>query len=247
MPMSDTRKDGQGIIISNASAPVFDSENSIAATMAVNCDINEKMRMAADLKESLDETNRLLDQTVHSLSCAVERWDPYTAGHQQRVAQLACAVAVELGGIATERLKGIWTGAVLHDIGKLYVPAELLTRPGQLSEIEFSLLESHVEFGYEILKDIEFQWPVSLIVRQHHERLDGSGYPAGLKGDEILFEAQIVAVADVVEAMSSHRPYRPGKGIGAALEEITGARGAAYDPSVVDACLAVFKNGFQFS
>src|SRR6185369_3382356 len=130
--------------------------------------------------------NRLLDETVHSLSSAVEKRDPYTAGHQQRVAQLACAIARELGGMAVERLKGIWTGAVLHDVGKMYVPAEILIRPGHLSEIEFGLIESHVEFGYEILKDIEFQWPVSLIVRQHHERLDGSGYPAGLKGDQIL-------------------------------------------------------------
>jgi len=247
LPMSATRKNGQGIIISYSSAPVFDSENRVVATMAVIYDISEKMKMEAELKESLEKTNRLLDETVHSLSSAVEKRDPYTAGHQQRVAQLACALAVELGGIAAERLKGIWTGAILHDIGKMHVPAELLTRPGHLSEIEFKLIESHAEVGYEILKGIEFQWPVPLIVRQHHERLDGSGYPAGLKGDEILFEARIVAVADVVEAMSSHRPYRPGKGIAYALEEITGARGTAYDTSVVDACLAVFRNGFQFS
>ena len=247
MPMSATRKDGQGVIISYSSAPVFDGENRVVATMAVIYDISEKMKMEADLKESLEKTNRLLDETVHSLSSAVEKRDPYTAGHQQRVAQLACAIAAEFGGMAAERLKGIWTGALLHDIGKIYVPAELLTRPGHLSEIEFRLIESHVEFGYEILKDIEFQSPVPLIVRQHHERLDGSGYPAGLKGDEILLEAQIVAVADVVEAMSSHRPYRPGKGLESALEEITDARGTAYDPSVVDACLAVFRNGFQFS
>jgi len=163
------------------------------------------------------------------------------------VAQLASALARELGGIAAERLKGIWTGAILHDIGKIYVPAEILTRPGRLSEIEFELIKNHAEVSYEILKDIEFQWPVPLIVRQHHERLDGSGYPAGLKGDDILFEARILGVADVVEAMSSHRPYRPSKGIESALEEITSARGTAYDPSVVDACLALFRNGFNFS
>ena len=209
MLMSATRKDGQGIIISNASTPVFDIENSIAATMAVIYDISEKMKMEAELKESLEKTNRLLDDMVHSLSSAVEMRDPYTAGHQQRVAQLACAIAVELGGITPERLKGIWTGAVLHDVGKMFVPAEILTKPGHLSEIDFGLIEGHVEFGYEILKDIEFQWPVSLIVRQHHERLDGSGYPAGLKGDEILFEAQIVAVADVVEAIPSTNRSAP--------------------------------------
>jgi PAS domain S-box-containing protein/putative nucleotidyltransferase with HDIG domain len=247
LPMEATRKDGRRIVISYSSAPVFDNGNRIIATMAVIYDISEKMKMEADLKESLEKTNRLLDETVHSLSSAVEKRDPYTAGHQQRVAQLACAIAVELGGLAAERLKGIWTGAILHDIGKIYVPAEILTRPGHLSEIEFELIKSHAEVGYEILKDIEFQWPVPLIVRQHHERLDGSGYPAGLRGDEILFEARILGVADVVEAMSSHRPYRPGKGIEFALEEITSARGTAYDPSVVDACLKVFRNGFDFS
>jgi HD-GYP domain-containing protein (c-di-GMP phosphodiesterase class II) len=128
----------------------------------------------------------------------------------------------------------------------LYVPAEILTRPGYLSETEFELIKSHAEVGYEILKNIEFHWPVPLIVRQHHERLDGSGYPAGLKGDDILFEARILGVADVVEAMSSHRPYRPGKGVESALEELRSSRGTAYDPSVVDACLKLFRNGFCF-
>ena len=247
LPLEATRKDGRRIIISYSSAPVFDSENRIVATMAVIHDISEKINMEAKLKESLEKTNRLLDETVHALSSAVEKRDPYTAGHQQRVAQLACALAEEIGGIAAERLNGIWTVALLHDIGKIYVPAEILTRPGHLSGIEFELIKSHAEVGYEILKDIEFQWPVPLIVRQHHERLDCSGYPAGLKGDDILFEARILGVADIVEAMSSHRPYRPGKGIESALEEITGARGTAYDSSVVDACLALFSNGFQFS
>ena len=247
LPMEATRKDGRKIVISYSSAPVFDTESRIVATMAVIYDISEKMRMEAELKESLLKTNRILDETVHSLSSAVEKRDPYTAGHQQRVAQLACALARELGGTAAERLKGIWTGAILHDIGKLFVPAEILTRPGQLSAIEIELVKSHAENGYDILKDIEFQWAVPLIIRQHHERMDGSGYPAGLKGDDILLEARILGVADVVEAMSSHRPYRPGKGVESALEEITKARGTAYDPSVVDACLTLFRNGFQFS
>ena len=245
LPMDATRKDGRRIVISYSSAPVFDSANRIVATMAVIYDISEKMKMEADLKESLEKTNRVLDETVHALSSAVEKRDPYTAGHQRRVAQLACALAGEIGGISVDRLKGIWTGATLHDIGKLYVPAEILTRPGRLSGIEFELVKSHAEVGYEILKDIEFQWPVPLIVRQHHERLDGSGYPAGLKADDILFEARILGVADVVEAMSSQRPYRPAIGKESALEEITRARGTAFDPSVVDACLALFRNGFH--
>ena len=247
LPMGATRKDGRRIVISYSSAPVFDGANRIVATMAVIYDISEKMKMEADLKESLEKTSRILDETVHALSSAVEKRDPYTAGHQQRVAQLACALAGEIGGIAVERMKGIRTGAILHDIGKLYVPAEILTKPGRLSGIEFELVKNHAEVGYEILKDIEFQWPVPLIVRQHHERLDGSGYPAGLKADDILFEARILGVADVVEAISSHRPYRPGLGIESALEEITRARGTAFDSSVVDACLALFSNGFHFS
>ena len=247
LPMAATRKDGRSIVISYSTAPVFDSENRIVATMAVIYDISEKMKMEADLKDSLEKTNRLLDGTVQSLGSAMEKRDPYTAGHQQRVAQLVCALAGEIGGITVERLKGIWTAAILHDIGKLYVPAEILTRPGHLSGIEFELVKSHAEAGYEILKDIEFQWPVPLIVRQHHERLDGSGYPDGLKSDDILFEARILGVADVIEAMSSHRPYRPGKGVESALEELRSLRGTAYDSSVVDACLTVFRNGFQFS
>lgn len=247
LPLEGTRKDGRQIIISYSSAPVFDSKNRIIATITVIYDISEKMKMEADLKESLAKMNRLLDETVHSLSSAVEKRDPYTAGHQQRVAQLACAIAVELGGIAGEHLKAISTAAILHDVGKLYVPAEILTKPGCLSAVEFELIKSHAEVGYDILKDIEFQWPVPLIVRQHHERLDGSGYPYGLKGEDILFEARILGVADVVEAMSSHRPFRPGKGVESALEELKRARGTAYEPSVVDACLKLFRNGFVFS
>lgn len=201
LPMEATRKDCRRIVISYSAAPVFDSENNVVATMAVIYDISEKMKLEADLKESLEKRNRILDETVRSLSSAVEKRDPYTAGHQQRVAQLACALVGELGG----------------------------------------------DVGYQILKDVEFQWPVPLIVRQHHESPDGSGYPVGLKGDEILFETRIVGVADVVESMSSHRPFRPAKGVEAALQEIRSARGTAYDPSVVDACVTLFRNGFDFS
>ena len=151
-----------------------------------------------------------------------------------------------MGGIGADQMKGIRTAAV-HDIGKLYVPFELLDKPGRLRDIEFAMTKTHPQAGYDILKNIEFPWPVARTVQQHHERLDGSGYPAGLEGDNILLEARIIAVADVVEAMSSHRPYRPGKGINAALQEITQARGRHYDPSAVDACLAVFRKGFRLS
>lgn len=247
LPMDATRKDGRRIVISYSTAPVLDDKNKIFATMAVLHDISEKMKLERDLKESLEKTNRILDETVQSLSTAGEKRDPYTAGHQQRVGKLACALAEELGENVAEHRKGIRTAAILHDIGKLYVPAEILTRPGHLSGIEFELVRTHAEVGYQILKDIEFQSPVPTIVRQHHERLDGSGYPAGLKGVEILFEARILGVADVVEAMSSHRPYRLGKGMESALDEIRRGRGTAYDPSVVDACETLFRNGFGFS
>ena len=147
-----------------------------------------------------------------------------------------------------DQVEGIRTAAVVHDVGKIYVPSEILTKPGKLSDMEFSLIKTHAAAAYEILKTIEFPWPIADIVIQHHERLDGSGYPNGLKDDEILIEARIIAVADVVEAMASHRPYRPGLGIEVALDEVTKNRERFYDPNVVDACIALFKeDGFEFS
>lgn len=244
LPMSATRKDGRKITISYSTAPIENNEGNIVATMAIIYDISEKFRFESELKASFAKVNRILDETVQSLSSAVEKRDPYTAGHQQRVAQLACALAQELGGTAVHHLKGIWTGAILHDVGKLYVPSEILTRPGTLSRAEFELVKIHPEIGHDILKGIEFQSPVAQFVLQHHERLDGSGYPAGLKGEEIYLESRILGVADVVEAMSSHRPYRPGKGIEAALHEINERRGDIYDANVVDACLALFNKGY---
>jgi putative nucleotidyltransferase with HDIG domain len=150
-----------------------------------------------------------------------------------------------MGGIGADQMEGIRTAAILHDIGKLYVPFELLNKPDRLSDIEFALIKSHPQAGYNILKDIEFPWSVARIVQQHHERLDGSGYPAGLQYDNILLEARIIGVADVVEAMSSHRPYRPSKGMESALEKIAKGRGTHYDPHVVDICLDLFRKGFK--
>lgn len=197
------------------------------------------------VKDSLERMNRVVDETVYALASAIEKRDPYTAGHQQRVARLACAIAAEMGGFDDDRMKGVRTAAVLHDIGKLYVPSELLSKPGRLTDVEFELLKTHPQAGYQMLQHIEFPWPVARTVQQHHERLDGSGYPMGLAGDELLLEARVVGVADVVEAMSSHRPYRPGRGIEPALLEIRSHRGSAYDCGVVDACLALFRNGYQ--
>lgn len=244
LPVHAVKKDGTPMYVSYSAAPLLDAENHVLGTMALLYDITEKMELEAALKASLMKMSRVVDETVEALASAVETRDLYTASHQRRVASLACAIAREMGGIGADQMKGIRTAAILHDIGKLHVPFELLNNPGHLTDIEFALIKNHPQSGYDILKNIEFPWPVARIVQQHHEHLDGSGYPAGLKGDSILLEACIIGVADVVEAMSSHRPYRPAKGIKAALQEITKGRGSLYDPKAVDVCLALFGKGF---
>ncbi len=190
--------------------------------------------------------HEVLQQTVTAISKAVEARDPYTAGHQRRVADLACAIARQMA-LDDDQIEGIRMGATIHDIGKIQIPAEMLTKPYGLTRFELLIIREHPRVGYEILKDIHFPWPVSEIAFQHHERMDGSGYPQGLKGDQICLEARIVTVADVVEAMSSHRPYRASLGIEAALAEIRENRGTYYDAQVVDACLALFAGGYQLS
>ncbi len=185
-------------------------------------------------------------QTISAIARTVEARDPYTSGHEQRVASLADAIAAEMG-YSEERREGIRVAGILHDIGKLQVPMDILNRPDRLSEIEHKLVETHAEVGYEILRGIEFPWPLADIVRQHHERLDGSGYPRGLKEEDILPEARILAVADVVESMASHRPYRPALGVDAALVELLQDRGTRFDAEIVDACVNLFKNkGYVF-
>ena len=181
-----------------------------------------------------------LEDTVKAISSIVEMRDPYTSGHQARVADLAAAIAGQMG-LPDEQIHGIHLAGVVHDLGKIQAPAEILSKPSRLNEIEYEMIKNHSRAGYEILKNIDFSWPVAQAVLQHHERIDGSGYPQGLKGDEIIFEARILAVADVVEAMYSHRPYRPGLGLEAALSEIQKGRGVRYDPAVADACLTLFR------
>lgn len=181
-----------------------------------------------------------LEDTVRAIATIVEMRDPYTSGHQVRVAHLAAAIASKMG-LPVKQVHGIHLAAMVHDLGKMQVPAEILSKPGVISDIEYSLIKTHAQAGYEILKGIDFPWPIAQIVLQHHERMDGSGYPQGLRGDGILLEARIISVADVVEAMSSHRPYRPSLGIEAALNEITSNRGSHFDTKVVDACLALFR------
>ena len=198
------------------------------------------LRLRLEQQRSAEQVRMGLEGTVQAIADLVEARDPYTAGHQQRVAQLAAAISVEMG-LPEAQVRGIHLAGIIHDLGKIQTPAEILSKPGKLSAVEFSLIKEHPQTGYEILKDIEFPWPIAQIVLQHHEKLDGSGYPHGLKGSEILLEARILSVADVVEAMSSHRPYRPGLGVDAALAEIGNGRGTRYDPDVVDACVRLFK------
>jgi putative two-component system response regulator len=206
----------------------------------------ERMRVEEALRESEARLRESLKSTVTAIATAVEMRDPYTAGHQRRVAQLATAIALELG-LEEGQIEGISLAASIHDVGKIYVPAELLNRPRKLTPLEFRLVQTHVQNGYEIIKNVKFPWPVSDIILQHHERLDGTGYPNGLKGEGILLESRILAVADVVESMLSHRPYRAALGLDAAIAEIEAGRGRLYDPAVVEACKALFLGkGFAF-
>jgi PAS domain S-box-containing protein len=211
-------------------------------------EITERRRAEEELRQSYVRLRKTLEGTIHVLVSAIDRRDPYTAGHQRRVAQLACAIAKEMG-LSEERIEGTRMAAAIHDIGKVNVPAEILNKPGRLSHVEFGLIKIHPQVGHDILDGaIDFPWPVAEMVLQHHERMDGSGYPQGLSGEEILLEARILAVADVVEAMSSRRPYRSVRNTDKALDEISRNRGLLYDPEVVDACLKLFTEerfGFE--
>lgn len=203
-------------------------------------DITSLKRAAEEQRSLLSRLLRALETTAEALAGAVEMRDPYTSGHQKRVATLACAIHEEMG-LSREAINGVRIAGMLHDLGKLQVPTEILVKPTRLTDLEFRILQQHARAGYDILKNVDFPWPIAMAVLQHHERLDGSGYPDGLKGNEIIIEARILGVADVVEAMASHRPYRPALGIEAALDEIQKKAGVLYDPDVVQACVAVFS------
>lgn len=212
-------------------------------SMAV--DITDYRQSEEQRQQGLKRLERSLSAAVEAMARAMAKRDPYTAGHQDRVAELSAALGRELG-LDSEQARGVHLGAAIHDIGKIYVPAEILNRPGRLSEPEMALIRTHCQVGYDIVKHIEFPWPISDMVLQHHERLDGSGYPHGLKDDEICLEARILAVADVVEAIAAFRPYRPGLGIDIALNEIERNSGRLYDPNVVSTCLRLFRRkGFE--
>jgi len=199
----------------------------------------------AELRATNERLQETIDGTVKIIASTVETRDPYTAGHQRRVAEIAQAAAREIG-LPEDRVHGIFMAGLIHDVGKVSVPAEILSKPTRLTENEFSLIKQHAEIGYNILKDIVFPWPLAEIVLQHHERLDGSGYPGGLKDGKVLLESRIIAVADVVEAMASHRPYRPALGLDKALDEITRNAGRLYDEDTVAACVRLFREkGFR--
>lgn len=209
-------------------------------------DISEQVRLEEESRRNLLRLNKSMENAIQAIATTIEKRDPYTAGHQRRVADLAARLASTLG-MPEELIHGIRLTAAIHDIGKIHVPAEILSFPGPLPEIEFALIRTHPEVGYQILKNVNFPWPVAEMVFQHHEHLDGSGYPRGLRGDEIMVGARIITVADVVEAIALYRPYRPGLGVDTALDEITRNRGTHYDPQVVDACLDLFRNqGYAF-
>jgi len=219
---------------------IRDENQQPVGILGVTRDITDRRRAEARLQETLDTLRKAVETTIQVMVSAVETRDPYTAGHQLRVADLARAIATEMG-LPRNKIDGISMAGSIHDIGKLSVPAELLTKPAKLTEAEFALIQEHPLKGYEILMNVETDWPLAEIVHQHHERMNGSGYPRNLKGEEILIEARILAVADVVESMASHRPYRSALGVNAALDEIAKNRDILYDPEVADACLRLFR------
>ncbi|MDO9566811.1 MAG: HD domain-containing phosphohydrolase [Candidatus Desulfaltia sp.] len=229
-----------------SATPYYTHDGELVGIIENLTDITTRKNYENELKDSLRELRKSLRGTIRAMALTVEARDPYTSGHQQRVADLARAIAKEMG-FSRDKTTGIRMAGALHDIGKIAIPVEILSKPSQLNGMEFELIKEHPQVGYDILKPIKFPWPVAQIIFQHHERMDGSGYPQGLSGEEILIEARILGVADVVEAMASHRPYRPALGIDKALEEISINRGKLYDVEAVNACLKVFKeNGFKF-
>jgi putative nucleotidyltransferase with HDIG domain len=197
------------------------------------------------LRLTVERLNRVVAQTAGALACTSELRDPYTAGHQRSVGRLAEAIGREMG-LSESRLEGLRVGGILHDIGKISVPSEILAKPGPINPAEFALIKMHPGSGFNILREIDFPWPVAAMTHQHHERLDGSGYPHHLRARDIILEARILAVADVVEAMANHRPYRPALGIDTAMAEIYTKSGTAFDRDVVKSCMNVIAHGFGF-
>jgi PAS domain S-box-containing protein/putative nucleotidyltransferase with HDIG domain len=241
------RNDGTKIPCIVSANPFWGPDGELVGIVEDLKDITILKEAETKLQKSFEKFRRALEGTIDSMSLAIEMRDPYTAGHQKRVTDLAVAIAIDMG-LSRHKTEGIRMAGLIHDIGKISVPAEILAKPGSINEKEFALIKDHPQVGYDILKAIEFPWPVAKIVLQHHERMDGSGYPQGLPGEDILVEARILAVADVVESIASNRPYRPAIGINEALKEIDENKNVLYDAQVVDACLKLFsEHRFKFT
>jgi PAS domain S-box-containing protein/putative nucleotidyltransferase with HDIG domain len=239
-------KDGRRILCEWYNTSLVDNGGQVIGVTSLVQDVTGRQQAEASLREGLVKLRTTLKASIDSLASAIEMRDPYTAGHQERVTRLARAIAREMG-LADERVEAIEIAGVIHDLGKLYIPAEILSKPTKLTDLEYAMIRMHAQAGYTILSKIDFPWPIAQIVHQHHELVNGSGYPQGLTGKDILLEAKILCVADVVEAMSSHRPYRPALGMSLALEEISQKRGILYDREVVDVCLRLFREkSFKF-
>jgi PAS domain S-box-containing protein len=248
LPLRDASGVFAALTIDSSETGAFDTDE-LKLLQELADDLAFGIRSLRDRRahETLDQRWRTsLEATVGAIANTVEMRDPYTSGHQQRVARLAVAMAREIG-LSEHQIQGLYLAGIIHDVGKIDIPSDILNKPGKLSKLQYQLIQGHAQAGYDIVKGVDFPWPIAQMVRQHHERLDGSGYPQGLKGEAILPEARILAVADVVEAMMSHRPYRAALGIDAALAEIEQGRGRLFDPEAVDACIALFRRrGFGF-
>ncbi len=232
------RKDNSKMTVEISTYPVKIKEGTVVLGMAR--DISERKKAEEVLLQSHNKLLKTMEDTISTIGKIAETRDPYTAGHQNNVSQIATFIAQEMK-LPKDKIEGVRIASLIHDIGKISLPAEILNKPTKLTEIEFSLIKDHSQTGHDVLKSIDFPYPIAKIVLQHHERLNGSGYPHKLKDDEIILEARIIGIADVVEAMSSHRPYRPALGIDRAMEEISQNKGILYDPEVADACIRLFK------
>ncbi len=240
-----SKKGKKTYVHQNATAIRDEAGNATGIVLAFS-DVTRTKLAEEELKKGWEQQRSAMEGTVQAMAYTIETRDPYTAGHQRRVTKLACSIC-EVMGLSKSQMEGVRLAGGLHDIGKIYIPAEILAKPGKITEAEYHIIKTHPQVGYDILRPIEFPWPIAEFVLQHHERMDGSGYPAGLKAKAIHIEAKILAVADVIEAMATHRPYRPALTIEAALDEITTKRGKLYDKHVVDACLQVFREkNFNF-
>ncbi len=246
LQVANLHKNGQTVFLEMSGVPFCDGAGRLAGYRGIHRDVTQRRAAEEQVHETIKKLESTVESVIQAISLTVEMRDEYTAGHQQRVKQLACAIAREMH-LPIGRIEIIRVAGLLHDFGKMFVPIDILIKPGKLNDLEFSLVRSHPQSGYYVLKTIEFPWPIADIILQHHERMDGSGYPSHLHGEEIAAETRILAVADVVEAMSSHRSYRPALGLDAALMEINKNKSTLYDPKVAEACLDTFLDrGFKW-